>query len=67
MIRSKGEKKVVATSMASTQDFATQQKQVEKVMEEYKDIFTSPNGVHLPDIPYGVRLPDKDIFLKPMG
>ena len=33
--------------MASTQDFATQHKQVDKVVEEYKDIFTSPNGVPL--------------------
>ena len=47
MIHSQGEKKVVATSMASTQDSATQQKQVDKVVEEYKDIFTSPNGVPL--------------------
>ena len=47
MIRSQGEKKVDATSMASTRDSATQQKQVDKVMEEYKDIFTSPNGVPL--------------------
>lgn len=47
MIRSQGEKKVVATSTASTRDSATQQKQVDKVMEEYKDIFTLPNGVPL--------------------
>ena len=33
--------------MASTWDSTTQQKQVEKFMEEYKDIFTSPNGVPL--------------------
>lgn len=47
MIHSQGEKKFVATSMASTRDSATQQKQVDKVVEEYKDIFTSPNGVPL--------------------
>ena len=47
MIHSQGEKKVVATSMASTWDSTTQQKQVDKVMEEYKDIFTFPTRVPL--------------------
>ena len=34
MILSQGEQKVVATSMASTRDSATRQKQVDKVVEE---------------------------------
>jgi hypothetical protein len=33
--------------MASTADLSTQQKQVDKVMEEYKDNFSSPTGVPL--------------------
>ena len=47
MVRSQSEKKIVVTSMTSTQSFATQQKQVDKFIEEYKDIFTSPIGVPL--------------------
>ena len=69
MIHSQGEKKVVATSMASTWDSATQQKQVEKVMEEYKDIFTSPNGValhcqvkHSIDLTPGEPLPNGPVY-----
>ena len=69
MIRSQGEKKVVATSMASTRDSATQQKQVDKVMEEYKDIFTSPNGVplhcqvkHSIDLTPGAPLPNGPVY-----
>jgi hypothetical protein len=33
--------------MVSTADLSTQQNQVDKVMEEYKDIFSSPTGVPL--------------------
>jgi hypothetical protein len=33
--------------MASTTDLSTQKNQVDKVMEEYKDLFSSPIGVHL--------------------
>ena len=69
MILSQGDKKVVATSMASTWDSATQHKQVDKVMEEYKDIFTSPNGVplhyqvkHSIDLTPGAPLPNEPIY-----
>ena len=69
MIHSQGEKKVVATSMASTRDSTTQQKQVDKVMEEYKDIFTSPNGVplhcqvkHSIDLTLGAPLPNGLVY-----
>jgi hypothetical protein len=37
--------KVVATSVASTQCLSLQQKQVDRIMEEYRDIFASPTGV----------------------
>jgi hypothetical protein len=47
MIQSQSERKVGATSMAFAVDLSTQQKQVDNVMEEYKDIFSSPTGVPL--------------------
>jgi hypothetical protein len=37
--------KVVATSVASTQRLSLQQQQVDRTMEEYRDIFASPTGV----------------------
>jgi hypothetical protein len=37
--------KVTATSMASTQSLSLQQKQVDGIMEKYRDIFSSPIGV----------------------
>jgi hypothetical protein len=45
MIHPQGKKKVVAT--ASRQGSSTQQQQMDKVMEEYRDIFSSPTGVPL--------------------
>jgi len=45
MIHPQGKKKVVA--MASRQGSSAQQQQTDKVVEEYKDIFTSPIGVPL--------------------
>ena len=47
MVHSQSEKKIVAMSTTYAQSPATQQKQVDKVMEEYKNIFTSPRGVTL--------------------
>jgi hypothetical protein len=44
MIRSQNERKIMATSRVSVVDLSTQQKQVDKVMEEYSDIFSSPTG-----------------------
>jgi hypothetical protein len=35
------------TTIASAHDLSTQQKQVDKVVDEYRDIFTSPIGVPL--------------------
>ena len=45
MIRPQGKKKTVATT--SRQGSSTQQQQMDKVVEEYGDIFTSPTGVPL--------------------
>jgi hypothetical protein len=47
MIHSQNKGNIRATSMVSTVDLSTQKKQVEKVMEEYSDIFPSPTGVPL--------------------
>jgi hypothetical protein len=47
VIRAQSERKVAATSMASATCLSMQQKQVDKVMEEYKYIFSSPDGLPL--------------------
>jgi hypothetical protein len=47
VIRAQSEQKVVATSMAFAAGLSMQQNQVDKVMEEYKEIFSSPNRVPL--------------------
>jgi hypothetical protein len=47
VILSQSERNIAATSRASVDDLSTQQKQVDKVMEEYTDIFSSPIGVPL--------------------
>jgi hypothetical protein len=45
VIHAHSKKKVTTTSMASTQSLSLQQKQVDGIMEEYRDIFSSPTGV----------------------
>jgi hypothetical protein len=45
VIRAHSKSKVVATSVASTQHLSLQQNQVDGIVEEYRDIFTSPTGV----------------------
>jgi hypothetical protein len=47
MILHKSEKKVATKSMASAVDLSMQQKKVDKVMKEYKGIFSSLIGVPL--------------------
>jgi len=47
VIRSQNERNITFTSTVSTVDVFTQQKQVDKVMEEYSDIFSSLIGVPL--------------------
>jgi hypothetical protein len=61
--------KVVATSVASTQNLSLQQKQVDEIMEEYKDIFSSPIGVpmhckikHPIDLTPGAPLPNGPVY-----
>jgi hypothetical protein len=45
MIHPQGKKKIVATT--SRQGPSARQQQMDKIMEEYEDIFTSPAGVPL--------------------
>jgi hypothetical protein len=47
VILSQNERKITAISRVSMDDLSTQQKQVNKFMEEYSDIFSSPTGVPL--------------------
>jgi hypothetical protein len=47
MILSQNKRKITTTSRVSTTDLSTQQKQVDKVLEEYSDIFSSPTWVPL--------------------
>jgi hypothetical protein len=47
MIHSQNKQKIIATSRVSAIDLSTQQKKVDKVMEEYSDIFSSPTRVPL--------------------
>jgi hypothetical protein len=47
MIHAQTEQKVATTSMASATCIFMHHKQVDKVVEEYKDIFSSPTGVPL--------------------
>jgi hypothetical protein len=46
-IHYKNEQKITSTSRVFAADLSTQKKQVDKVMEEYSDIFSSPTGVPL--------------------
>jgi hypothetical protein len=47
MIHSQNKKNITATSRVSVADLSTQQKKVDKFMEEYSNIFSSPTGVPL--------------------
>jgi hypothetical protein len=47
VIHSQNERKITATSKVFVADLSTQQNQVDKVMEEYSDIFSSPTRVPL--------------------
>ena len=66
MIRPQGKKKTVATT--SRQGPSARQLQMDKVVEEYEDIFTSPTGVplrcqvkHSIDLTPGASLPNGPI------
>ena len=67
MICPQGNKKTVATT--SRQGSSAWQQQMDKVVEEYGDIFTSPTGVlmhcqvkHSIDLTPGVLLPNGPIY-----
>eukprot|EP00253_Pinus_taeda_P022441 PITA_22441 len=67
MIHPQGKKKTMATT--SKQGPSARQLQMEKVVEEYKDIFTSPTGVplhrqfkHSIDLNPGAPLPNGPIY-----
>jgi hypothetical protein len=47
VIFSQNKRKITTTSRVSATDLSTQQKQVDKVMEEYSDIFSPPIGISL--------------------
>jgi hypothetical protein len=70
MILSQNERNIIATSRVSTAELSTQQKQVDKVMEEYSDIFSSPTRVplhyqvkHPIDLTPDTLLPNGPVYL----
>jgi hypothetical protein len=69
LIRSQSKRKIAATSRASTDDLSTQHKQVDNVVEEYSNIFSSPTGVplhcqvkHPIDLTPGAPLPNGLVY-----
>jgi hypothetical protein len=69
VIRAHSKQKVVTTSVASTQRLSLQQKQVDKIVEEYRDIFVSPTGIpthcqfkHPIDLTPGAPLPNGPVY-----
>jgi hypothetical protein len=69
VIHSHNNKKITATSRVSATDLSTQKKQVDKVMEEYSDIFSSPTWVPLHcqvkypiDLTPGAPLPNGPVY-----
>jgi hypothetical protein len=63
------EKKITARSRVSATDLSTQYKKVDKVVEEYLDIFSSPTGVpmhsqvnHPIDLTPGAPLPNGPVY-----
>jgi hypothetical protein len=69
MIHSQNERKIIATSRVFASDLSTQQKKVDKVMQKYSDIFSSPTGVPLHcqfknpiDLTPGALLPNGSIY-----
>jgi hypothetical protein len=73
VIHSQNEKNITATSRVSVTYLSTQQKQVDKVVEEYLDIFSSPIGVplhcrvkHPIDLTLGAPLPNGPAYRRSM-
>jgi hypothetical protein len=55
VIRAHSKQKIIATSMASTQNLSFQQKQVEEIVEEYKDIFVK-NPIDLDQVKHPIDM-----------
>jgi hypothetical protein len=71
MIRSQNKRNITSTYRVSAANLSTQQKQVDKVMEEYSDIFSSPTGVplhcqvkHSIDLTLGAPLPNGSVYFR---
>jgi hypothetical protein len=69
MICAHSKQKVAATSVASTQSLSLHQKQVDGIVEEYRDIFSSPTGVsthyqvkHPIDLTPSATLPNGPVY-----
>jgi hypothetical protein len=69
VIHSQSKQMVLATFVTSKQSMSLQQKQVDIIMEEYRDIFSSPVGVlthcqvkHLIDLIPGASLPNGPFY-----
>jgi hypothetical protein len=69
VVLSQNKKKITARSRVSVAGLSTQQKQVDKVVEEYSDIFSSPTGVplhcqvkHPIDLTPGAPLPNGPVY-----
>jgi hypothetical protein len=69
MICFQNKQNITATSRVSAANLSTQQKQVDKVMEEYSDIFSSPTGVpmhcqvnHPIDLTLDALLPNGPVY-----
>jgi hypothetical protein len=69
VIFSQSKRKIATTSRAFEADLSTQQKQVDKFMEEYSDIFSSPIGVplhfqvnHPIDMTPSAPLPNESVY-----
>jgi hypothetical protein len=69
VICSQNKRKITTTSRVSANDFSTQKKQVDKVVEEYSYIFSSPTGVplhcqvkHPIDLTPGAPLPNGLVY-----
>ena len=69
VIFSQSKQKIATTFRASMTDLSTQQKQVDKVVEQYSDIFSSPTRIplHCPvkhpiDLTPGTPLPNGPVY-----
>jgi hypothetical protein len=69
VIHAHNKQKVVTTSMASTQSLSSQQNQVDGILEEYIDIFSSPTRVpmhcqvkHPIDLTLGAPIPNGLVY-----